>query len=743
MPASSNFAFLQEHDPVFLQLASTAEQVFASDPNITLIKLRQLGEALAQDLASRAGIEFEATTTQSDLLYKLSREIQLDQNIRSLFHTLRVEGNKATHEFRTQHREAMDGLKVARALAIWYHQSFGNNAHTFKAGPFVTPADPSAPLRELQSEIEQLKAQLNDSSQQLESNQQLAELRKREAEEYAVLAEQMDAESRSFKQLAAEHEAALHKLRSEHEQSLKALQQQLAAQPQASQQVAKRTQQAASSFDLTEDLTRILIDQQLTDAGWQADSLDLTYNKGARPEKGQNKAIAEWPTCSPKACADYVLFAGLTPIAIVEAKRKRVNIADRIPQAERYAREFVLSAEHQQPWLQAGQVQPWGDGQGGHFLVPFVFACNGRPFIKQLAELSGTWFRDLRSPANTRRALQDFHTPGDLENLLKRNRIEAQARLEAEGFTYLKLHDYQEKAIRAVEQALASNQRDCLLAMATGTGKTRTAIGLMYRFLKAERFKRILFLVDRSALGQQAIDSFNDTTLEQNRTLAQIYDIKELGDMAAEAQTRVQVATVQAMVSRIFRSDTPPAVGEFDCIIVDEAHRGYTLDQEMTDGELAVRDHNQYLSQYRRVLDYFDACRIGLTATPAKHTSEIFGKPVFTYSYREAVADDRLIDHEPPIRYETQLSKHGIRFEKGESVSVINTQTGEVDVAELEDELTFNIESFNRRVITPAFDKVICTELAKELDPFGEEKTMIFCVNQAHAERVKNLLDEA
>jgi type I restriction enzyme R subunit len=728
MAASSNFAFLQEHDPVFLQLASTAEQVFASDPNTTLIKLRQLGEALAQDLASRAGIEFDANTTQSDLLYKLSREIQLDQNIRSLFHTLRVEGNKATHEFRTQHREAMDGLKVARALAIWYHQSFGKNAHAFKPGPFITPADPSSPLRDLQSQIEQLKAQLNESSQQLESNQQLAELHKREAEEFAVLAEQMDAESRSHKQLAAEHEAALHRLRSEHEQRIKALQLQLLTQPQAAQQVMHKTLQATSNFDLSEDLTRILIDQQLIEAGWEA---------------GKNKAIAEWPTSSPKACADYVLFAGLTPIAIVEAKRKRINIADRIPQAERYAREFNLSAEHQQPWLLAGQAQPWSDGQDGNFRVPFAFACNGRPFIKQLAEQSGTWFRDLRSPANTRRPLQDFHKPGDLLDLLKRSQADAEAKLKAEGFTYLKLRDYQEKAIQAVEQALANNQRDCLLAMATGTGKTRTIIGLMYRFLKAERFKRILFLVDRSALGQQAIDSFNDTTLEQNHTLAQIYDIKELGDMAAEAETRIQVATVQAMVSRIFRSDNPPPVGEFDCIIVDEAHRGYTLDQEMTEGELAVRDHSQYLSQYRRVLDHFDACRIGLTATPAKHTSEIFGKPVFTYSYREAVADDWLVDHEPPIRYETQLSQHGIRFEKGESVSIINTQTGEVDVAELEDELTFNIESFNRRVITPAFDKVICDELAKELDPFGEEKTMIFCVNQAHAERVKNLLDEA
>lgn len=743
MAASSNFSFLQEHDPVFLQLASTAEQVFASDPNTTLIKLRQLGEALAQDLASRAGMDFDATTTQSDLLYKLSRDIQLDQNIRCLFHTLRIEGNKATHQFRTQHREAMDGLKVARGLAIWYHQSFGKNGNTFKPGAFVTPADPSTPLRDLQNQIEQLKAQLSESSQQLESNQQLAMLMRREAEEYSVLAEQMDAESREHKQLANTHEAELNRLRVEFEQRLTALQRRMETKPQSTQQVVYKTQQASSSFDLSEDLTRILIDQQLIEAGWEADSLDLIYSKGARPEKGKNKAIAEWPTSSPKACADYVLFAGLLPVAIVEAKRKRINIADRITQAERYAREFNIASEHQQPWLLAGQSQPWSDGQRNSFRVPFAFACNGRPYIKQLAEQSGTWFRDLRSPANTRRPLHDFHTPKDLLDLLKRSQAEAEAKLKDEGFAYLKLRDYQEKAIQAVEQALANNQRDCLLAMATGTGKTRTIIGLMYRFLKAERFKRILFLVDRSALGQQAIDSFNDTPLEQNHTLAQIYDIKELGDMAAEAETRIQVATVQAMVSRIFRSDSPPSVGEFDCIIVDEAHRGYTLDQEMSEGELAVRDHSQYLSQYRRVLDYFDACKIGLTATPAKHTSEIFGKPVFTYSYREAVADDWLIDHEPPIRYETQLSKHGIRFEKGESVSVINTQTGEVDVAELEDELTFNIESFNRRVITPAFDKVICDALANELDPFGEEKTMIFCVNQAHAERVKNLLDNA
>jgi len=739
MAESSSFAFLKEHDPVFFQLASTAERVFAGDPNTTLIKLRQLGEALAQDLAVRAGIEFDATTSQADLLFRLGREIQLDDNIRNLFHTLRVEGNKATHGFRTQHREAVDGLRVARALAIWYHQSFGKDGSAFKPGPFVTPTDPSAPLRELQKQIEQLRAELGDSRQQLESNQQLAELLAREKDEHAALAEQMGEEARTYEQLALEQEAQLAQTRAEFEARLQALQQQLDSQPQAAQQVMHKTQQASSQFDLNEDLTRILIDQQLKDAGWEADSLELTWSKGARPEKGKNKAIAEWPTSKPKEDADYVLFAGLVPVAIVEAKRKRINIADRIPQAERYARQLVVQGDLQPAW----QGTAWEDGQGSHFQVPFAFACNGRPYIKQLAEQSGIWFRDLRSPANLRRPLQDFHTADGLLDLLKRSREEAEARLQQEGFAYLKLRDYQEKAILAVEQALAANRRQCLLAMATGTGKTRTIIGLMYRLLKAERFRRILFLVDRSALGQQAIDAFNEAPLEQNHTLAQIYDIKELGDMAAEAETRIQVATVQAMVRRIFQSDSPPPIDAYDCIIVDEAHRGYTLDQEMTEGELAMRDHGQYLSQYRRVLDYFDACRIGLTATPAKHTSEVFGAPVFTYSYREAVADDWLIDHEPPIRYQTLLSQNGIHFAKGESVSVIDTASGEVNVAELEDELDFEIESFNRSVITPGFDKVICEQLAQELDPLGEEKAMIFCVNQAHAERVKNLLDEA
>ena len=131
--SNGNFGFLAEHDPLFTELALSAERSFASDPNTTLIKLRQLGEALAQHIAALAGIEFDEQTTQADLLYKINRELQLENVVRELFPTLRVEGNKATHQFKTKHKEAINGLVVARKLAIWFHQSFGKAGPKFKA----------------------------------------------------------------------------------------------------------------------------------------------------------------------------------------------------------------------------------------------------------------------------------------------------------------------------------------------------------------------------------------------------------------------------------------------------------------------------------------------------------------------------------------------------------------------------------------------------------------------------------
>ena len=114
------------------------------------------------------------------------------------------------------------------------------------------------------------------------------------------------------------------------------------------------------------------IDPQLRQAGWDADTVGLSYRAGARPTKGRNMAIAEWPTASGPA--DYVLFAGYTPIGVVEAKRQAKDVSAAIEQAKRYSRGFLFSGEH------PAAGGPWGD-----FGVPFLFATNGRPFLRQLA----------------------------------------------------------------------------------------------------------------------------------------------------------------------------------------------------------------------------------------------------------------------------------------------------------------------------------------------------------------------
>ncbi|MEI6334762.1 MAG: hypothetical protein WCS87_09405 [Methylococcaceae bacterium] len=344
MPKLSNFECLKEQNPVFFQLAFAAEQSFSADPNTTLIKLRQLGEALAQDMAARCNIDFDEKTAQADLLFKLNREIRLDANIRELFHTLRIEGKKASHQFRTQHREAMNALQLARTLAIWFHRAFGQPDASFKPGPFIAPTDPSLPLRELNTQVEQLKAKLLDANGQVENNQQLMALVACEKQAYTTLAEHMDAEARTFKQQALIHENQLKEERKAFDARLKALQLELENRPSVPQQLSTAIQKATAQLTLNEALTRILIDQQLISAGWQADTEQLTHQKGTRPEKGKNKAIAEWPTQGNQA-ADYILFTGLTPIAVVEAKRENINVAGKIPQAERELTQAVKKAK--------------------------------------------------------------------------------------------------------------------------------------------------------------------------------------------------------------------------------------------------------------------------------------------------------------------------------------------------------------------------------------------------------------
>ena len=385
---------------------------------------------------------------------------------------------------------------------------------------------------------------------------------------------------------------------------------------------------------------------------------------------------------------------------------------------------------------------PWGE-----FRIPFVFATNGRPYLKQIETESGIWFRDARRATNQRRALNDWPTPDGLKAQLDIDRDAAQAALQSMPFEFgFPLRPYQQRAIEAVENGLAGDRREMLLAMATGTGKTKLAIAMLYRLLAAKRFRRICFVVDRNALGEQAAGEFRSTKVVSVKTFADIFGLKGLTDVAPESETKVHICTIQGLVKRVLfaedNSEAPP-VDQYDLMVVDECHRGYLLDREMSDRELEFRSQDDYVSKYRRVLEHFDATKIGLTATPALHTVQIFGDPIYTYSYREAVVDGYLIDHEPPIRIETELTRSGIKFKKNEQIELFNPRTGTIDLAHAPDEITFEVDSFNRRVITQEFNRVVAEELAKNIDPSLPGKTLVFAATDAHADILVNEIKKA
>jgi type I restriction enzyme, R subunit len=281
--------------------------------------------------------------------------------------------------------------------------------------PLCRPPNPTDVTVELAAELERLRLALEETRSEAERAKLAAE------EQTKAL---LSAEEKASKE--AEERLVWEQLAGEAEQARSALEVQLVTLQAASSQVpAQQTaaiislaDQAATKIDLDEDETRAIIDQQLKDAEWEADSRNLLYSKGIRPVKGLNMAIAEWPTAN--GTADYALFIGTSCIGIIEAKRIRKNVSAAIDQAERYAKGF-----------QAGDgFDAIAGGAWGEFQVPFVFASNGRPYLEQVKTESGVWFRDVRKPTNRRRALLGWHTPDGLKAMLAIDREAAHAALQ-------------------------------------------------------------------------------------------------------------------------------------------------------------------------------------------------------------------------------------------------------------------------------------------------------------------------
>lgn len=681
----SNFEFLNKSFPVLFNLGVTAENYLYSDTNSCLIKLGLFGETIVNLMFKLDGIEPpEFENTHANRIKLLKKEGLISQNIDDIMYSLRTTRNKAVHDNYDSFDDCVTLLEMAHNLGIWFMQTYGDWKYQSEA--FIKPEDQSQAY-DYENILKVKEALIQNLTEQIKNQQSSTTITKLER--------------------------------------------------------SKRALTVAEMMKLSEKETRYLIDDQLRKVGWEADTNQLRYSKGTRPQKGRNIAISEWPTNSKvgdHGYADYALFFGLQLVGIIEAKRMVVDVPSVLDyQCKDYSR--AIKEEHAQY-----VVSQWNE-----YKVPLLFATNGRKYLKQFETKSGIWFLDVRLSSNIPKAQQGWMSPDGIMELLEKDIEVANSTLQTMTYDLLSdpdglnLRDYQICAIEAAEKAVIEGRNTILLSMATGTGKTRTVLGMIYRFLKTDRFKRVLFLVDRSALGEQAQDVFKEVKLEDLMTLDEIYNIKNLEDKEFEKETKIHVATVQSLVKRILYNEdtTMPSVADYDLIVVDEAHRGYILDKEMDEDEVIYRNQDDYISKYRSVIDYFDAVKIALTATPALHTSEIFGKPVFNYTYREAVIEGFLVDHDAPHTYDTELSKNGITYEKGETVVIYDPVTGEiVNSDELEDELKFDVEKFNRQVITESFNKTVLEEIANEIDPEGDGKTMIYAVDDAHADMVVKILKE-
>lgn len=206
---STNFGFLESHEPLFFQLTRVAEQAFVPDPNTTLLKLRQLGEAIAQDVATRLGIDVDERSNQLELLRLIQQQVELGREVIDTFHAIRKIGNLANHEFVSNHREALTVLRHAWQLSCWHYRTFGDAGPDWKSGAFKTPQDPSADVRKLEERIKQLEKAAQASQRELNTAQQLAEAEQARAEELHRYLETTKEDKQVWQSLAEESEASL------------------------------------------------------------------------------------------------------------------------------------------------------------------------------------------------------------------------------------------------------------------------------------------------------------------------------------------------------------------------------------------------------------------------------------------------------------------------------------------------------------------------------------------------------
>lgn len=472
---------------------------------------------------------------------------------------------------------------------------------------------------------------------------------------------------------------------------------------------------------------RLAIDQKLANAGWLVQD-KKRMNLYAGKDGIHGVAIREMDTTTGPV--DYMLFIDGKACGVLEAKRDDVSLGGVAGQSERYS----LS--------ESAFTQRWMDD------LPFTYEANSEEVR----------FCDYRDPKARSRNVFHFHQPETLKKWLEedktlRARFKDLPVLNTEG-----LRNCQIDAITGIEASLKNNKPRALLQMATGSGKTFTAVTQVFRLAKYAKAKRVLFLVDRGNLGRQAKKEFEqyDTPLD-GRKFTSHYNVNILGTTGVASTTKVTISTIQRLYSQLSGTELDDDADERSGYEVEsntesKAPRtvNYNPDIPIETFDLVIIDecHRSIYNLWRQVIDYFDAFLIGLTATPTKKTIGFFNQNLVSeYTHEDAVIDKVNVGYDI-YRIKTKKTEEGDLIEAGTAVQIRDRLTKKKRQEVLDKDENYNKTQLDRSIIAPNQITTVLTAFKDRCLPdcFSDRswvpKTLIFAKDDDHADRIVDKVRE-
>lgn len=472
-----------------------------------------------------------------------------------------------------------------------------------------------------------------------------------------------------------------------------------------------------------EDKARQTIDGLLAAAGWQVqdyNSLNLGASFGV--------AVREYPLTSG-GCADYLLFVKRKAVGVIEAKAEGVTLGGVAEQSEAYLEGIPTRLRFNRE------------------LAPFAYESTG----------TETFFRDARDPDYRSRRVFAFHRPETLKEWVEqsetlRSRLRQLPPLMTDG-----LRDCQIEAITNLEQSFAQAKPRALIQMATGSGKTYTAVSFIYRLIKFGGAKRVLFLVDRGNLSRQTFKEFQQyVTPDDGRKFTDLYNVQRMTTNHIDRVSQVCITTIQRLYSMLRGETELEESAEEQSLFESAAEAGpprevsYNSNFPIEDFDFIVTDecHRSIYNLWRQVLEYYDSFLIGLTATPSKQTFGFFNQNlVMEYGHERAVADGVNVPFDV-YRIRTKISEEGSTVEAGFSVDQRHRKTRAVRWQQLDEDLTYTRKKLDRDVVSKDQIRTVVRtfrdRLSTEIFPGRTEvpKTLVFAKNDSHAEDILEIMRE-